>query len=514
MYRGTCPPVELTRSPDPQRAGRASPATTGRSAAWLSPGSEWRASGVGREGAEKVFQASYAGAIPVARPHQDQQGCCTPNRDFTTPTFLVLLRPSVTGDTNVARPRLTPTPRTACLVASNGCSPTVDVVGSVQKEGAVQLQGVEMSDEVTGEPPESKQEIANGQAADKKAVTRVERPFPRRSLEEALRVPRAIRDGNAGKPWGADQVALALKIAAKSSNLKYLLGASEDFGLTSGRSAVGQISLTDLGKEAVYPSSPDAEAKALRQAFNKVDVFRKVLEHYDGNNLPEREFLDNTLQKDFDLHPDALDEFVDLFEKNCRTAKIGKDLPDDVVPSTNGHAPTVVSTATTPKAKAGSRPVCFIIMPFTERHDDHEVGFFTEVLEQLFNPALEAAGFEPRTALQQGSDVIQATIVNALLDADMVLADLTEHNPNVLFELGMRMHTEKPVALVRAKGTGKVFDVDNMLRVVDYNPNLWPSTVKKDLPEITEHVKATWNNRGKSKTFMQILADTPAAVPV
>jgi nucleoside 2-deoxyribosyltransferase len=379
-----------------------------------------------------------------------------------------------------------------------------------------------MSETVTGEPPDKKQELASDSAeetADKKAANaraeRVERPFPRRSLEEALRVPKAIRDGNGGNAWAAEQVATALHIGAKSSNLKILLAAAADFGLTTGKSPTAQIALTDLGRDAVYPSSAESEAAAVREAFNRIDVFRKVLEHYGGNNLPERQFLDNTLQKDYGLHRDALDEFVDLFEKNCRTAKIGKELPaaDTAASSTNGQSTAVVSTAT-PKAKAGSRPVCFIIMPFTERHDDHEVGFFTEVLEQLFNPALEAAGFEPRTALQQGSDVIQATIVNALLDADMVLADLTEHNPNVLFELGMRMHTEKPVALVRAKGTGKVFDVDNMLRVVDYNPNLWPSTVKKDLPAITKHVKATWDNRGKAKTFMQILADTPVAVPV
>ena len=68
--------------------------------------------------------------------------------------------------------------------------------------------------------------------------------------------------------------------------------------------------------------------------------------------------------------------------------------------------------------------------------------------------------------------MIQATIVNALLDADLVLADLTEHNPNELVQLGMRMHTDKSVALVRAKGTGAIFDVDNMLRVEEYNPDL------------------------------------------
>lgn len=54
-----------------------------------------------------------------------------------------------------------------------------------------------------------------------------------------------------------------------------------------------------------------------------------------------------------------------------------------------------------------------------------------------------------RTAKRQGSDVIQRTIVNELLNADLVVVDLTEHNPNVLFELGMRLHSKLPTGLVR-----------------------------------------------------------------
>ena len=146
-------------------------------------------------------------------------------------------------------------------------------------------------------------------------------------------------------------------------------------------------------------------------------------------------------------------------------------------------------------------------MPFTERDERHEIGFFTEVFESLFKPALAEIGFDAYTALQQGSDVIQATIVNELLRADMVLADLTEHNPNVLFELGMRMHAEKPVALVRAKGTGPIFDVDSMLRVLEYNPNLWSTTIALDRPKVAEHVKATWENRSASQSFMSILKE-------
>jgi hypothetical protein len=64
--------------------------------------------------------------------------------------------------------------------------------------------------------------------------------------------------------------------------------------------------------------------------------------------------------------------------------------------------------------------------------------------------------------------------------------------PNVLFELGMRMHADLPVALVRARGTGAIFDVDNMLRVEEYSPNLWSSSIDSDLPVLTEHIKAAW----------------------
>ena len=64
---------------------------------------------------------------------------------------------------------------------------------------------------------------------------------------------------------------------------------------------------------------------------------------------------------------------------------------------------------------------------------------------------------------------------------------------------------DKPVALVRARGTGPIFDVDNMLRVEEYSPNVWPSTVERDVPRIADHIKASWDNRETALTYMQIL---------
>ncbi len=147
-------------------------------------------------------------------------------------------------------------------------------------------------------------------------------------------------------------------------------------------------------------------------------------------------------------------------------------------------------------------------MPFKERGSEHGKGFFTEVLGSLVSPAGRDAGFTVTTANRQGTDVIQSTIVNDLLNADLVVANLTEHNPNVLFELGMRMAFDKPVALIRAQGTEQIFDVDNMLRVFDYDPNLWPTTVERDLPKLRDHIKATWDNRDTEKTYMKLLGQT------
>jgi len=366
--------------------------------------------------------------------------------------------------------------------------------------------GSSMSDAATAE--------LGSESTPKPKTTRrsaVSRPFPRRTLEDAFRIPRAIKEKNGGNPWAPDQVAKAVGLGM-SNSFFYLTAASRDFGLTEGTRDTAEISLTDAGRRAVYPPSPEVEAQAQLDAFLSIDLFRRVVNHFGGSKLPEKEFLANTLETTFGLDPRVHDEFVEMFEKNCRFVGIGADYVETgqkpIPPSTRLHGPEGGSkdslTVAVPK-DAAHELVCFVIMPFTERDDIHPVGFFDEVLQSLLTPAIAAAGFVVRTAKRSGSDIIQSTIVTELLDADLVVADLTEHNPNVLFELGMRMAEDKPVALVRAKGTGAIFDVDNLLRVEDYNPNMWQSTVTKDVPRLTSHFAATWSNRDTAQTFLKIL---------
>lgn len=340
------------------------------------------------------------------------------------------------------------------------------------------------------------------------------RPFPREPLDRALKIASAIKENNGGNPWPPADIATALDSSTKSATFFYLAAAARDYGLTDGGRDAKKIGLTELGKAIVFPTSQKEEEAARLRAFRNVKAFSDVLTYFGGNRLPELKYLKNTLKREFGIEDQHHEDFVRLFKSNCEFLGLREGQPlsegrandrrsPDSAPI--DHAGTI--TVAEPDQEAGL--TCFVIMPFTEKGTDRPDNFFNEVLKRLITPSGIDAGFKVVTADRRGSDVIHSTIVNSLLDADLVVADLTGHNPNVLFELGMRMHADKPVALIQAEGTPRIFDVDNVLRVHAYHPNLWSSTLEKDRPLLSEHIKAAWQNRDSLETYMKLLRRRP-----
>jgi hypothetical protein len=361
-----------------------------------------------------------------------------------------------------------------------------------------------MADENDGpEPERSKGKGRQRKKVRRKQVSRGTRPYPKVLLSKAMEIAQKIKELNGGNPWTPNQIAEAIGMGPKGPEFYYVTAASRDFGLTIGTRDTNSIALADLGREIVYAPALEVERAKKLEAFNKIELFSKVLQHYKGSNLPEMKYLGNTLEREFNLAPKYHEEFSRVFRTNCEYLGITSGTP--VVPQDDGFAPNTVVLGEPTKR---SSVTAFIIMPFVEKTDDRPKGFFAEVLRSLITPAAIEAGFKVETANRQGSDVIQSTIVNELLEADLVIADLTDHNPNVLFELGLRMAQEKPVALIKAAGTGRVFDVDNMLRVHEYQPHLWRSTVETDMPDLVKHIRATWDNRMKDVSYMKILRRT------
>jgi len=82
----------------------------------------------------------------------------------------------------------------------------------------------------------------------------------------------------------------------------------------------------------------------------------------------------------------------------------------------------------------------FIIRPFEKKKDlkGNEIDF-DEVARVLIHPALEAIGAEGRETLDiVKSGNIRIDMFRRLLTADLVVADLSIHNANIFYELGIR----------------------------------------------------------------------------
>lgn len=344
-------------------------------------------------------------------------------------------------------------------------------------------------------------------SSDRKAVgkrQKVRRPFPQNTLEEALAIPLAIKEKNNGRPFDTDDVSrAACNISRKNPKFFYLAASSRDYGLTEGTRDTATISLTSLGQRIVYPESAEQQRQDKIKAFFNIPLFKGVFDHYGGGTLPEKEFVSSVLFKKFNLDESLHEDFCDLYQTNCKYLSLtdGRDGLQVVRREGQGADEAVVL------GQPGEYSHhAFIIMPFSEKGDKpRPESFFGEVLKSLIKPACNAADFGVETARSHGSDLIHHTIIRQLDEADLVIADLTDHNPNVLFELGVRIALDKPVLLIRAKGTPPIFDVDNMMRVCEYDPRLWKTTIEADITTMTDHVKGAWENKDRNPSYMRIL---------
>lgn len=326
---------------------------------------------------------------------------------------------------------------------------------------------------------------ANGKDKKVKKRTKPQKNYPQYSVDEALVVAKTIAKNNAGNPWDSEQVAVSIEMGAKASNFYYLTAASRDYGFTTGTSRTKEIELTALGRKAIYPENLEQEYAALKQAFGNIDIFKQVYNYYKNGTLPEKKYLYNTLQETFGIIAEYHDEFYDVYSKNIKYLKEKESVDTSI------STQAVTQTYEPPHASDDQENTLFVIMPFSEKTDLYPKGYFDEVFSSLIVPAASIAGFSAKTANKNGSDIIHKTIVSSIYNSSIILADLTEHNPNVLFELGLAIAFKKKVAIIRAKGTKPIFDVDNSMRVLDYSPNLWKSTLEMDVEKLAKHITAT-----------------------
>jgi hypothetical protein len=147
----------------------------------------------------------------------------------------------------------------------------------------------------------------------------------------------------------------------------------------------------------------------------------------------------------------------------------------------------------------------FIIRPFGTKNDIN----FDEVEQKLIDPALNRLGITGRTTMEirrQGN--IRLDMFQRLLTADLVIADISIHNANVYYELGVRHALRgKHTFMIRARGadlkTDEVpFDIktDRYLAYDGVNP---AATVD----DLVAGLRQTINSDAEDSPVFQMLPD-------
>lgn len=98
------------------------------------------------------------------------------------------------------------------------------------------------------------------------------------------------------------------------------------------------------------------------------------------------------------------------------------------------------------------RPNAFIAMQFSEPYN--------EVYRDAIRPLVEEIGFEPfRVDEASGPGVILNDIWTRITEASVVIAEISEPNPNVYYEIGVAHALRKPTVLLAQRGTKLPFDI-------------------------------------------------------
>lgn len=111
---------------------------------------------------------------------------------------------------------------------------------------------------------------------------------------------------------------------------------------------------------------------------------------------------------------------------------------------------------------------CFVISPIGDTGTDIRKNA-DQLYQHIIKPVCEKCGFAAQRVDEFNTpDSITQEILEALNDYDLVIADLTGHNPNVFFEIGYRTRSQKPIIHLKRKDEIIPFDVST-IRTFEYD---------------------------------------------
>lgn len=137
---------------------------------------------------------------------------------------------------------------------------------------------------------------------------------------------------------------------------------------------------------------------------------------------------------------------------------------------------------------------CFIICPIGEEETPTRKRS-DQLLRHLYEPVANKCGYETvRADKISKPGIITRQIIERIIESPLVIADLTDHNPNVLYELALRHAIRKPLVQVIQKGQQLPFDIAaTRVIYVDY-PD--PDSMANAKMELEKQIKAVEEDAG------------------
>lgn len=294
--------------------------------------------------------------------------------------------------------------------------------------------------------------------------------YPKDSILDCIRIPQAIIDQNAGEACTDREGASYAKIGW-TGEVAVEISSALKYGLLE-RPSAGQIKPTDLTRKIVRPQDPKDRLAALRQAVMNAPVISDVYTKYRSENLPDNEFLVNTLVDSFSVPSEQVNEFIKVFTATLKEAELLEELSNGKYRVLDVSSPADTSTQVgdeqIKKLSKGltvtADDTCFVMMPFA-----NPIGGYYDT---IYKPAIEKAKIKADRADADlyGTGKIVDQIWKGITSSRVLLAELTNRNANVLYELGLAHALHKPVILVCSKANEDDVPFDlRHVRVIYYD---------------------------------------------
>ncbi len=142
---------------------------------------------------------------------------------------------------------------------------------------------------------------------------------------------------------------------------------------------------------------------------------------------------------------------------------IGVNTPVDPTYFGNLLQPTYIATTTLSEPEVGGLYV-FVLMPFTRGWSSNVWDFVNLACERL-REQYEDLAWERADEMTDAGRITDQ-IISAIERADLVIADVTESNPNVMFELGYAAALGRPIILLNQAVEASPFDIKDWRQIV------------------------------------------------